>query len=163
MPRQTTAYIAIGSNIDPRQNIQRCLNLLASLPNSRLVAESSWYQTLPWGIEEQADFINLVIALETGLRAQTLLQQTQAIEQRLDRVRARKNGPRTIDLDILIFGEQVLDGPDLRIPHPALLERDFMLIPLLDIAAAVQHPIEQQPLRDLTDRVRYRQIVKRLQ
>ena len=163
MPRQTTAYIAIGSNIDPRENIQRCLDLLASLPNSRLVAESSWYQTLPWGIEEQADFINLVVALETGLTAQTLLQQTQAIEQRLDRVRALKNGPRTIDLDILIFGDRVLDGPDLRIPHPALLERDFMLVPLLDIAAAVQHPIEQQPLRDLTDRMRYRQIVKRLQ
>ena len=120
MPRQTTAYIAIGSNIDPRENIQRCLDLLASLPNSRLVAESSWYQTLPWGIEEQADFINLVVALETGLTAQTLLQQTQAIEQRLDRVRALKNGPRTIDLDISLWNKEVLELGPRHIPDPEI-------------------------------------------
>ncbi len=163
MPRQTIAYIAIGSNIDPRANIQRCLELLAAVPESHLVAESRWYRTLPWGIEAQADFINLVVALDTALTAEALLQHTQAIEQRLDRVRAVKNGPRTIDLDILLFGDAIIDGPNLSIPHPALLERDFMLTPLLDIAADLQHPVEQQALRDLTDRMRYRQIVKRLQ
>jgi 2-amino-4-hydroxy-6-hydroxymethyldihydropteridine diphosphokinase len=113
-------------------------------------------------MEAQADFINLVVALETALPAEALLQHTQAIEQRLDRVRTVKNGPRTIDLDILLFGDAIIDGPNLSIPHPALLERDFMLTPLLDIAADVQHPVEQQALRNLTDRMRYRQIVKPL-
>ena len=163
MPQQTTAYIAIGSNIGPRENIRRGLDLLGSLPDSRLVAESGWYATKPWGIEAQADFINLVVALATGLSARDLLGHTQAIEQQLDRVRAVKNGPRTIDLDLLLFGDAVIDEPDLHVPHPALLERDFMLTPLLDIAPDVQHPLEQQALRELTDRIRYRQIIERLQ
>jgi 2-amino-4-hydroxy-6-hydroxymethyldihydropteridine diphosphokinase len=163
MPKSTTAYIAIGSNIEPRDNIRRCLDLLGSLPDTHLVAESAWYATKPWGIEAQPDFINLVVALSTTLPVQDLLRHTQAIEQRLDRVRAIKNGPRTIDLDILLFGDAIIDNPDLRIPHSALLERDFMLTPLLDIAADVQHPVEQQPLHELTDRIRYRQIIERLQ
>ena len=163
MPPQTITYIAIGSNIDPRENIRRSLDLLGSLPNSRQVSESGWYATKPWGIEAQADFINLVVALATGLSARDLLGHTQAIEQQLDRVRAVKNGPRTIDLDLLLFGDAVIDEPDLRVPHPALLERDFMLTPLLDIAADVQHPLEQRALRELTDRIRYRQIIERLQ
>ena len=163
MPQQTTAYIAIGSNIDPRENIRRWLDLLGSLPDSRFVSESGWYATKPWGIEVQADFINLVVALATGLSARDLLGHTHAIEQQLDRVRAVKNGPRTIDLDLLLFGDAVIDESDLRVPHPALLERDFMLTPLLDIAAEVKHPLEQQALRELTDRIRYRQIIERLQ
>jgi 2-amino-4-hydroxy-6-hydroxymethyldihydropteridine diphosphokinase len=163
MPQQTTAYIAIGSNIDPRENIRRGLDLLGSLPDSRLVSESGWYATKPWGIEAQADFINLVVALATGLSARDLLGHTQDVEQQLDRVRAVKNGPRTIDLDLLLFGGAVIDEPDLQVPHPALLERDFMLTPLLDIAADVKHPLEQRALRELTDRIRYRQIIERLQ
>ena len=162
MPEQTIAYIAIGSNIDPRENIRRGLDLLRRLPKSRLEAESGWYATKPWGLKGQADFINLVVALATGLSAQDLLGHTQAIEQQLERVRTVKNGPRTIDLDLLLFGDSVIDEPDLRIPHPALLERDFMLTPLLDIAAGVKHPLEQQALRELTDRIRYRQIIERL-
>jgi 2-amino-4-hydroxy-6-hydroxymethyldihydropteridine diphosphokinase len=138
------------------------VDLLDRLPDTHLVAESAWYATKPWGIEAQADFINLVVALSTELSVQDLLRHTQAIEQRLDRVRAVKNGPRTIDLDILLFGDAIVDYPDLRIPHPALLDRDFMLTPLLDIAADVQHPIERQPLDELTDRIRHRQIIERL-
>ncbi len=163
MPKSTTAYIAIGSNIEPRDNIRRCVDLLGRLPDTHLVAESAWYATKPWGIEAQDDFINLVVALSTALSVQELLRHTQAIEQQLDRIRAVKNGPRTIDLDILLFGDAIINDPDLCIPHPALLERDFMLTPLLDIAADAQHPVEQQPLHELTDRIRYRQIIERLQ
>ncbi|MGB5833725.1 MAG: 2-amino-4-hydroxy-6-hydroxymethyldihydropteridine diphosphokinase [Thiohalocapsa sp.] len=163
MHQQTTAYIAIGSNIDPRDNVTRCLELIAKLPDSRLIAESSWYLTSPWGIESQANFINLVVGLDTALSAKALLKQTQEIEKRLQRIRSQKNGPRTIDLDMLLFGDQVIDSPDLMVPHPALLERDFMLDPLVEIAPDVRHPVGERPLSSLTDKIRYRQIIERLE
>lgn len=162
MPQHNTAYIAIGSNIAPKDNIARCLRLLAELPDSRLVAESGWYATKPWGIEAQPDFINLVVGLATGLSARELLHGTQAIEQRLRRVRSLRNGPRTIDLDILLFADAVIAEPDFSIPHPALLERDFMLLPLLDIAPEQRHPLTGRTLRDSTNNIRYRQIIERL-
>lgn len=162
MQCRTIAYIAIGSNIEPRVNVERCLRLLARLPQSHPIATSAWYRTRPWGIEAQPEFINLVVGLETPLSAGQLLRATQAIEQRLARVRGQRYGPRTIDLDILLFADAVLQGPDLTLPHPALLERDFMLVPLLEIAPDLRHPVAGLPLRDLTERIRYRQIIERL-
>lgn len=160
--RQARAYIGIGSNIQPQEHIRQCLALLAKLPHSQPSGESPWYLTRPWGIEQQPNFINLVVRLNTGLSAPALLCATQAIEQRLQRVRDIKNGPRTIDLDILLFDDAVIETPNLIIPHPALLQRDFMLLPLLDIAPKQLHPLEGRRLCDLSDRIQYHQIIEQL-
>lgn len=103
-----------------------------------------------------------MVGLNTGLSAPALLCATQAIEQRLQRVRDIKNGPRTIDLDILLFDDAVIETPNLIIPHPALLQRDFMLLPLLDIAPKQLHPLEGRRLCDLSDRIQYHQIIEQL-
>ena len=162
MIQETRTYIAIGSNIDPRRNIPCCLELLRIIPDSRVTMESSWYLTSPWGIASQPDFINLVVGLETRLSPRQLLVETQAIETRLERLRTLKNGPRTIDLDLLLFGDTVLDEHDLSIPHTGLLLRDFMLIPLIELAPEIIHPARGRPLGELTRELRYRQIIARL-
>lgn len=154
------AYLAIGSNIKAEYNISRCLTLLQTLPNCWDWVNSNWYWTRPWGITEQADFINLVVGVTTCLSAPALFAEMQQIELELERVRAEKNGPRTIDLDLLLFGDAVLNTETLTIPHPGLTQRDFMLRPLLEIAPEVQHPVLQIPLEMLAQDVIYHQIIQ---
>ena len=160
MNQTMLAFVAIGSNIEPGQNIARGLAMLEEIPATRVVARSSWYRTRPWGLEAQPDFVNLVVSLATSLSPPELLRATQSIETRLERVRTLKNGPRTIDLDILLLGDRIWDDGDLKIPHPGLLLRDFMLIPLVEIAPDVRHPEWGLPVRDLSDEIRYRQILR---
>jgi 2-amino-4-hydroxy-6-hydroxymethyldihydropteridine diphosphokinase len=160
MRKRTSVYIAIGSNCDPLEHIPRCLRMLEEIPRSALLAQSSWYRTLPWGIEDQPEFVNLAVGMDTALSPHSLLLQTQAIEARLGRERGAKNGPRTIDLDILLFGDLTLSDDGISIPHPGLLLRDFMLVPLIEIAPDARHPARCQPLRALQGELRYRQIVE---
>jgi 2-amino-4-hydroxy-6-hydroxymethyldihydropteridine diphosphokinase len=162
MSAQPAVFIAIGSNIEPRRHIPRCLGLLGEIRESSLAAESSWYRTRPWGIADQPEFINLVVRLDTRLSPRELLRETQAIETSLDRVRTLKNGPRTLDLDILLFGERVVASDDLAIPHPGLLLRDFMLLPLIEIAPEAIHPVRRLPVKLLQGEIRYRQIMQRI-
>ncbi|MBK1720125.1 2-amino-4-hydroxy-6-hydroxymethyldihydropteridine diphosphokinase [Thiocystis violacea] len=161
MSRRIQTFVAVGSNIHPEDRIPRCLDLLGTIPETEVEAISSWYRTRPWGLETQPDFINLVVGLGTGLSPRDLLRATQAIEIRLGRVREAINGPRTIDLDILLFGDWISEEADLRIPHPGLLLRDFMLIPLVEIAPDVPHPDRGRPVRELTGEIRYRQIIEK--
>ena len=163
MNPETAAFIAIGSNIEPFQNIPACLAKLAGIRDSHLTAKSDYYLTRPWGIDNQAIFVNLVVGLTTHLEPWGLLRETQAIESRLERVKTIRNGPRTIDLDILLFGQARIKSRDLTIPHPGLLERDFMLEPLIEIAADSIHPGYDLPVRQLTGHLRYRQIIERLE
>lgn len=162
MRMENRVYIAIGSNIEPLWQIPRCLQMVAEIPGSQLRTQSAWYRTSPWGIEDQPDFLNLVVGMDTGLAPHALMHETQAIEERLGRVRTLKNGPRTIDLDILLFGNQVLTDNDISIPHPGLLLRDFMLVPLIEIAPDALHPISGLPVRLLEERLEYRLIVERM-
>lgn len=162
MRKTTQTFLAIGSNLDPFWHIPHCLEQLKRLPDSQLSVVSAWYRTRPWGIEAQPEFINLVVGLTTRLSPQELLRETQAIERELQRVQGLKNGPRTIDLDILLFGERIVDEPMLRIPHPGLLLRDFMLTPLIEVAPMVIHPERGVAVSALTDTVCYRQIIERL-
>ncbi|EGV33715.1 2-amino-4-hydroxy-6-hydroxymethyldihydropteridine pyrophosphokinase [Thiorhodococcus drewsii AZ1] len=160
MTSQTTAFIAIGSNIEPEHHIEQSLARLNALPGTQIQRCSSWYRTKAWGIEEQPDFVNLVVELSTPLSPSALLNETQGIESDLGRVRHLKNGPRTIDLDILIFGDRVIEEADLRIPHPGLAQRDFMLIPLIEIAPDTLHPVQGCRMSALTDEIIYRQILE---
>lgn len=129
-------YLALGSNLaDPLHQVQCALNALAAIPDTALVATSSLYRTPPYGPPDQPDFLNAAVALDTRLDAESLLNHTQRIELEQGRVRkAHRWGPRTLDLDIMLFGKQTLNTPRLTVPHYDLHNRAFMLLPLLEIA-----------------------------
>jgi 2-amino-4-hydroxy-6-hydroxymethyldihydropteridine diphosphokinase len=131
------ALLALGGNVgDVRATFERALTMLAEDGRVRLEARSSDYATPPWGITEQPPFVNSCVAVETDLAPEALLGRVQSIEQSLGRRRAAEPrwGPRTIDIDILTYDDLTLDTPDLTLPHPRLLERAFVLVPLAEIA-----------------------------
>jgi 2-amino-4-hydroxy-6-hydroxymethyldihydropteridine diphosphokinase len=129
------AYIGLGSNLDdPQAQVEAGLRALAGLPRSRLLRWSRLYRSSPWGDVDQPDFINAVALIETMLAPTELLHELLAIERRAGRERhARRWGPRVLDLDILVFGDRRIDEPGLRLPHPRLSERAFVLVPLADV------------------------------
>ncbi len=136
----TIAYIGIGSNVgDRKANCLKAIELLAEA--GRIVSVSSLYCTEPVGYKEQEDFINAVVSLETHLSARELLDACHAIEDRLGRTRTLRWGPRTIDLDILLYGDLMMSQPDVVIPHPLMAARKFVLAPLAEIAPEVVHPV----------------------
>jgi len=137
-----TVYIGIGANLDgPVQQVSRALDELAALPRTRLVKKSSLYRTPPMGPPDQPDYINAVAELDTWLTPLALLDELQRIEQLHRRVRgAQRWGPRTLDLDLLLYGAQKIEQPRLRVPHPGLAERAFVLLPLVEIAPALAVP-----------------------
>lgn len=131
----TLAYVGIGSNLeDPVRHVRDALIELDRMPHTRLVKRSSLYRSAPIGHAAQPDFINAVAQLETGLPAERLLGEMQEIEARHGRKRSFANAPRTLDLDVLLYGERSLDLPDLKIPHPRMRERAFVLRPLIEIS-----------------------------
>lgn len=130
------ALIGLGANLgDARATIGKAIGLFCDGEQIRLLARSSDYRTPPWGDRDQPPFINAAIAIETELAPRTVLDRALATEQRLGRDRSaqRRWGPRAIDIDILAYGDMVTDEPGLVLPHPRLLERPFVLIPLAEI------------------------------
>jgi 2-amino-4-hydroxy-6-hydroxymethyldihydropteridine diphosphokinase len=133
----TEALLALGGNVgDSRAILDRAIALLCDGKEVRLTARSADYRTPPWGFKYQPAFINLCIALETTLAPRDLLARAQDVELRLGRDRAheKRNGPRTVDIDILAYNGVTLDTPNLTLPHPRLFERPFVLVPLNEIA-----------------------------
>ena len=129
------AYVGIGSNLDqPADQVRRALQELGTIRDTQLRAQSSLYRSAPVGHAAQPDFVNAVAALETGLAADELLVELKAIEKRHGRERSFKDAPRTLDLDLLLFGNATLRSADLILPHPRMHERAFVLEPLLEIA-----------------------------
>jgi len=146
VPQQ--AYLSLGSNLgDPVANLHACIGRLSTLGEVKQV--SSFYSTEPMELREQSWFINCVVELETELAAEHLLAGIQDIEAALGRVREISKGPRTIDIDILFFGSFVIQEGSLRIPHPAMHERRFVLAPLAEIAPQLKHPILQKTAAEL--------------
>ena len=133
----TTAFLGLGSNLGERLfNLQHAVDLLRDEPGIRVVACSRVWETDPVGGPDQPDFLNVVLRIETSLSPQSLLAACNRVEADLGRVREKRWGPRTLDVDILLFGTEVVTGPDqagLTIPHPRMLERAFVLMPLLEI------------------------------
>ena len=128
-------YVALGANLgDPTATIRAAFGALANLPESRVKQCSSLYRTAPIGHTEQPEFINAVAALETTLAPEALLDALLDIENRFGRIRAEKNGPRMLDLDLLIYSDQQLNLPRLTLPHPRLHLRAFVLYPLAELA-----------------------------
>jgi 2-amino-4-hydroxy-6-hydroxymethyldihydropteridine diphosphokinase len=134
-PHWFPAYIGLGSNLDePPRQIQAAFELLAALPKTVVVKRSSNYRSAPFGGVEQPDFVNAVAALLTQLLPQELLRELLGIEKKRGRVRGECWGPRTLDLDLLVYSSQCIDEADLKVPHPGIAERNFVLLPLMEVA-----------------------------
>ncbi|WP_104204903.1 2-amino-4-hydroxy-6-hydroxymethyldihydropteridine diphosphokinase [Billgrantia saliphila] len=132
---QVDAFIGLGSNLDdPLDQVRRALGELAALPLTTRVGASRLYASRPVGPADQPDFINAVAHLRTRLSPLALLDQLQALEQRHRRIRQRRWGPRTLDLDLLLYGEERVELPRLRVPHPEMAKRAFVLLPLAELA-----------------------------
>ena len=149
---QSNVLIALGSNIKPR--LGHLKNAVAAFKENeaiKVVATSPIYETVPKGYLDQADFLNMVMHIQTDLSAADLLAFCQSIEQNQKRVRTIKNGPRTIDVDILLIDEKVIDTTDLQVPHPRMHERAFVLCPAADIVGRWQVPHLNKTVSTLRD------------
>ena len=145
----TKCAIALGSNLgDSFEILETAITTLAEHPAISLVTHSHWYQTVPIG-PPQPDYLNGCVILNTSLNPEQLLQTLLETEQKFGRVRREKWGPRTLDLDLLFYGDLILKLPHLEIPHPRLIERAFVLVPLAEIAPNWQHPIYQKTITQL--------------
>ncbi|MEG6520609.1 2-amino-4-hydroxy-6-hydroxymethyldihydropteridine diphosphokinase [Desulfotomaculum sp. 1211_IL3151] len=135
------AYIGLGSNMgDKKAYIQNALEQLSKYPGIHLLRAASRYESAPWGYPDQAWFINTVAEVETNLSPEELLQVLLDIEKKLDRTREIKWGPRTVDLDILLYGQETMNFPQLQIPHPRMHERAFVLVPLAELCPELRLP-----------------------
>src|SRR5271155_2748301 len=154
-------YLSLGSNVGDRDTQLRDAQArLGAL--GRVVAVSSVYETEPVEFTEQAWFLNCVLALETILTPQQLMSAILRIEQEMGRRRTQNKGPRSIDIDILLFGNEIIELKDLTIPHPAMQRRRFVLGPLAEIAPEVIHPILKKTIRELLDALPPGQVVRKL-
>ena len=143
-----TVYLSLGSNLgDRRANLRNAIGKLLNLGN--LLAVSSYYETEPVDLTEQPWFLNCAVALQTELKAEDFLDEIMDIEREMGRQRTEPKGPRTLDIDILLFGKAVLRMPRLTIPHRAMHERRFVLEPLAEIAPDVQHPVLKVTVREM--------------
>jgi 2-amino-4-hydroxy-6-hydroxymethyldihydropteridine diphosphokinase len=142
----TPVWLAIGSNLaEPLRQVTAALAALAALPDTRLTACSSYFRSRPLGPQDQPDYLNAVVGFDTGLSPETLLQHTQTIERQQGRVRkANRWGPRTLDLDIMLFGDLQIHTERLTIPHYDMQNREFMLYPLAELAPGLVFPDGQR-------------------
>ena len=156
------AFIGLGSNLGEREAMIRlALDDLARLPSTLLLRASSLYDTEPVGEVDQPNFLNAVAQIDTELTARQLLWNLQLIEKRLGRVRTQRWGPRTIDLDLLLYGNQVVEEPDLKVPHPELTRRSFVLVPLVELDPLLVHPVTGETLINHLSQLHTRPPVKR--
>jgi 2-amino-4-hydroxy-6-hydroxymethyldihydropteridine diphosphokinase len=139
--REVFAFLGLGSNLDDRLgHLQRAVDLIGADDRTRVDAVSSVYETEPVGGPEQGPYLNLAVRVATRRSPRKLLALCNEVEQALGRVREERWGPRTIDVDILLYGDRVVDRRDLQIPHPRLLERAFALVPLIEVAPGQKLP-----------------------
>ncbi|MFL5766348.1 MAG: 2-amino-4-hydroxy-6-hydroxymethyldihydropteridine diphosphokinase [Actinomycetota bacterium] len=153
---EVTAYVGLGSNLGNRlENLRSAVRDLARTPGIRFVRSSSVYETAPVGGPEQGNFLNAVVEVSTELEPVGLLEAMRRIENELGRVRAARFGPRTIDLDLLLYGDEHIEEPELTVPHPRMHERAFVVVPLTELGAAILpggRPLE--PVTDAAQAVR---------
>ena len=150
------AYLGLGSNLGDRAaNIRQARRCLDATNGIRVRDVSSIYETEPWGVTEQPRFLNCAVGIETSLDPAQLLESVKTIERDMGRVATIRYGPRPIDIDILLYGDSVIDSetPDLKIPHARIVERAFVLVPLAEVAGEVWHPTALAPIAVLADRV----------
>jgi 2-amino-4-hydroxy-6-hydroxymethyldihydropteridine diphosphokinase len=158
------AYIGIGSNIgDKVHHCEKAISGILKVDHHRLLAKSSFFKTQPMGYTSQDWFVNGVIKIETDLEALDLFRSLKAIEAQLGRAETFRWGPRVIDLDILFFDEQDIQTEILQIPHPLMQERQFVLIPLVEIDRGLVHPVLKKTVQELLENIKEDQGVEKLQ
>ncbi len=149
------AYLGIGANLvpEPYSSLYKALeNAVDRLAQScTLIARSKWYQSSAVPVSDQPDFLNAVLKIETSLTAHQLLAELNQLEAEFGRIRTVRNAPRVLDIDILFFDHQIINDHELRVPHPRLEQRAFVLMPLLDINASLMHPVHQKTIAQLYD------------
>ncbi len=146
-------YISLGSNIGDREkNIKTAISELAQL--GTIIDKSNIYETEPVGLKDQEDFLNMVLSLETDLSPTELIIKTQEIEHKIGRIREVANGPRKIDIDILTYGMKIIDTDNLKIPHPRMHKRKFVLLPLSEIAPKILHPILKSTVQEMLKKLK---------
>lgn len=144
------AYLGLGSNMGDRKvQLEKSIQLLEEIDGVNVLEKSPIYETRPVGYTNQPDFLNMCIKISTNLESIELLKVCMSVEKRLDRVRDERWGPRTIDIDILLYDQSVIQSPDLELPHPRMTERAFVMIPLNDIASDVVEPITKKQIWEL--------------
>jgi len=154
-------YLSLGSNLGDRE--RHLLDAIARLETKgRIVSVSSFYETEPVEFTDQAWFLNCAVALETTATPEQLMSAILQIEQQMGRQRLQRKGPRIIDIDILLFGDTILDSPAVTIPHPATHERRFVLEPLAEIAPEARHPLLKKTVQELLEALPAGQIVRRV-
>lgn len=154
------AYIALGSNLHtPLEQLKRALNALAQLPQTQLMAVSSFYRSKPLGPQDQPDYLNAAVEISTALSPLALLDELQRIENEQGRVRLRRWGERTLDLDILLYGNEIIQSERLTVPHYDMHNREFVIVPLVEIAPNLILP-NGQKLAELADRFAVHQMEK---
>ena len=143
-------FLCIGSNLaDRAATLRMAIDRLGEVPFSRVAQTSSVYETDPWGNTQQGSFLNQAVEMETSLEPVPLLEACQSIERGLGRERTEKWGARTVDIDILLYDSRIVERLELRIPHPRLRDRRFVLVPLAEIAPAVPVPRTGRTVKDL--------------
>jgi 2-amino-4-hydroxy-6-hydroxymethyldihydropteridine diphosphokinase len=148
--KEHVAYLALGANLGDRlANLKQAIASLT--PQMEVKAKSGVYETPPWGFEDQPKFLNQVIKVNTYLDPEPLLKHLKRLEVALGRKESFPNGPRLIDIDILFYDDLVVNKPSLVIPHPRLHERGFVLLPLMEIAPNLVHPVIQKSVREMAE------------
>lgn len=143
-------YIGIGSNLgDKKKNCVRALDLLGRIPGCRLAGCSQWFLTRPVGVRDQNWYVNGVARLETEMPGQELLSRLLEVESAMGRVRIEKWGPRNIDLDLLLYGREILNTRDLQVPHPLMHTRRFVLAPMVELDPCLIHPVLGRTMQEL--------------
>ena len=150
-------YLGLGSNLGEAAK-QFTATCRALAPEVRVTARSSLYRSRPYGFADQPDFTNAVVRATTTLAPQALLAKTEAVEEALGKAPVRRNGPRLIDLDVLLYGDLEVEEEGLTIPHPGVIQRDFVLVPLLELNPDLRHPRTQQRLQELSTALKERYI-----
>jgi len=149
-----TAFIGFGSNLgDKVGNCRRAIRLLEGIRGIRVLRVSSLWLTEPWGYTEQEPFINGVLEIVTELDPRDLLRALKGIEVQMGRKFTFRWGPRVIDLDLLLYGQEVIEEEDLKVPHPLMHERSFVLVPLVEIAPWAYHPVKGKTARELLEEI----------
>jgi len=154
-------YFGLGSNLGDREATLRLAIEKLQAPDLRLLRVSSIYETEPIGLKEQPWFLNMVAAFESTLAPHELLSRAQQVEQELGRIRTVTNGPRTIDVDLLLCGDTIVRSAELDVPHPRYRERRFVLEPLVELDAALKDPVTQERLSDILAGLRGQEVRKR--
>ena len=151
---EETAYLGLGTNLgDRRENLAQAVKGLNAGPGLTMLRTSGIYETAPWGLTDQADFLNMVAEISTALSPRQLLVWVKELEQEMGREDSPRFGPRLIDVDILLYGDSVVDNPDLHIPHASLHLRAFALVPLAELIPDRVHPVLGSTIAHLAGQV----------